>query len=183
MRPLLFALSLLLLAGCTVIPVNVDYRPGYDFSQIGRYYWQPPQSEPQLTSVFTSELVSDRVARAIEAEFLVQGILRSDSQDQAELLVSYRIGIEKRVELDAFMGLEGSYSLHRGGLGLGFLGTRSQEYREATLVIDLRDPKDQRLLWRGMAERRLRLFDKPEQYDVFITETVAAILKRYPPPQ
>lgn len=178
MRTLSFALWLLL-AGCSRIPVSVDYQPEYDFSPISRYYWFVPETEPLPVSMYSSELVRARVAQAVESEFLARGVLRTLTPDQADLLVSYRIGIEKWVEIEEFMGLEGSHSLQPGGLGL--LGIQSKEYKEATLVIDLRDPKDQRLLWRGMAERRLRVFDKPEQYDAFISETVAAILKRYPP--
>ncbi len=173
---------LLALAGCSVIPVSVDYQPGYDFSHIGRYYWLAPQVEPQPASVYTSELVTARVAQAVEQQLQSRGILRVEQRTEADVLISYQLGIEKLVDIDAFMGLEGSFSRHSGGLGLGLLGARSQEYDQSRLVIDLRDPGDNRLLWRGMAERRLMRFASPSAHAAFIQATVAAVLAKYPPP-
>lgn len=182
MRALLLWTGLLLLGGCSMIPVSVDYQPGYDFSRISRYYWLPPKAEQQPVSIYNSELVSKRVEQAVEHELLSLGILRADTQADADVLVGYQIGIEKLVEINTFMGLDGSFSRHPGAVGVGLLGGHSQEYDQSTLVIDLRDPGDRRLLWRGMAERRLSRFDSPQAHAEFINETVAAVLAKYPPP-
>ncbi len=179
MRPLLLSL-LLLLTGCSMIPVSVDYQPGYDFSQVGHYYWVPTPADRSPASIYNSSLVSARVEQAVENELLRRGILRTTNREEADILVRYQIGIEKMVDLDFFM-LEGSFSRHRGHNGLGLLGGQSQEYKEATLVIDLLDPAERRLLWRGVAERRLSGFKNPVEHDTFIAETVAAVLQRYPP--
>lgn len=181
MRPLLLSLFVLLLVGCSMIPVSVDYQPGYDFSQVGRYYWLPTPTDSPPASIYNSPLVSARVEQAVENELLRHGILRTANRAEADILVSYQIGIEKLVDLDIFMGLEGSYSRHRGHGGLGLLSSHSQEYKEATLVIDLLDPAERRLLWRGMAERRLSAFKNPAEHNAFIAATVAAVLQRYPP--
>jgi hypothetical protein len=180
-RAVVLSIGLVVLAGCSSIPVSVDYQPGYDFSQIGRYFWLPPQADPQPASVYNSELVTARVAAAVEQQLQSRGILRVGSRTEADVLITYQIGIEKLVEIDTFMGFEGSFSRHAGGLGLGLLGSRSQEYDQSTLVIDLRDPGDNRLLWRGMAERRLSQFDSPQEHAEFIQASVAAVLAKYPP--
>ncbi|MFT5721970.1 MAG: hypothetical protein ACI9W6_002288 [Motiliproteus sp.] len=179
---LLLWIGLVLVAGCSGVPVSVDYQPGYDFSQINRYYWLSPKAELQSASIYNSELVGARVEQAVEHELLSLGILRTDAQADADVLVGYQIGIEKLVDIDTHLGLNGSFS-RRSGVGLSLLGGHSREYDQSTLVIDLRDPGDNRLLWRGMAERRLSRFDTPQIHAAFIAATVAAVLVQYPPPQ
>lgn len=181
MRSLLLSTWLLLLAGCSLIPVSVDYQPGTDFSQISRYYWLPPKADLQPASIYNSELVTKRVEQAVENELLNLGILRTDTRADADVLIGYQIGIEKLLEIDTFMGFDGRFSRHSGGIGVGLLSGHSQEYDQSTLVIDLRDPGDNRLLWRGMAERRLSRFDSPQRHAAFINATVAAVLAKYPP--
>ncbi|WP_210395806.1 DUF4136 domain-containing protein [Motiliproteus sediminis] len=180
----LFTLILiLLLAGCARIPVAVavDYQPGTDFTQLTRYYWLPPTKSAQPASVYNSELVEQRVEMAVENELVAHGLFPTDQRDQAQLLISYLIVVEDRVDIDPVFAIEGSYSKHRGGMGVGLMRTHSTDYQQSRLIIDLRDPSEEQLLWRGSSERRLPGFDTPAEHAAFIAETVAAILAKYPP--
>ncbi|MEH6469940.1 MAG: DUF4136 domain-containing protein [Halopseudomonas sp.] len=181
MRALILCLCWLLLGGCGQIPVSVDYQSGVDFSRFSHYYWLPPEANQQPESIYNSDLVSARVEQAVEQQLLSRSLLRIDNPEQADVLVRYQIGVEQMVEMEPFMGLEGSYSLHRSSYGSGLLSIVSHEYKQSTLVIDLLHPEDKRLLWRGTAERRLKTFNSPDQHSAFITETVAAVLAKYPP--
>ncbi|MFT6917125.1 MAG: hypothetical protein ACJAWL_003482 [Motiliproteus sp.] len=179
-RSLFLSTWLVLLSSCSAIPVSVDYQPGTDFNKINRYYWLPPKAGLQPASIYNSELVGARVEQAVEQELLSRGILRVDTRADADVLVSYQIGIQKLVDIDTQLGLDGRFSRH-SGVGLDLFAGYSQEYDQSTLVIDLRNPGDHRLLWRGMAERRLSRFDSPQRHAEFITATVAAVLAKYPP--
>jgi hypothetical protein len=54
------------------------------------------------------------------------------------------------------------------------------QYTQGKLIIDMVDAKTKRLVWRGIASRRLPTFDSPQERDQFIRESVTAIFKKFP---
>ena len=56
-----------------------------------------------------------------------------------------------------------------------------QYYEEGTLIIDVIDPGENRLVWRGSATRVLDRAMTPERADEIVLEAVQKIFDRFPP--
>lgn len=170
-----------LLYGCNQIPVQVDYQPGTSFPQFQRYYWQTPNTTNQAASIYASELVSARIEQAVEQQLAAHAIHRTHDVASADLLVSYTLTVANRIEMEPDFAFSGGHFFSHSVFGLSLMHSTPREYRLGELAIDLRHPADQRLLWRGTAERRLPQFDTPAEHSAFIDATVSAILAKYPP--
>ena len=71
-----------------------------------------------------------------------------------------------------------------GAYWTGYYGPRSvdvQYYEEGTLIIDVIDPGENRLVWRGSATRVLDRAMTPERADEIVLEAVRKIFDRFPP--
>jgi len=176
-------MGLLLLGGCGRYRVAVDYPPEQTFEQFRRYYWLAPATAGQPPSVYNSELMGTRAEALVEQALLTRGLTRTTERHQADLLVQWQLAVEERLAIDPLRADEGSYSRHPGAYDVTTPYGARGDYRKATLVIDLRQPTDNRLLWRGMAVRRVPTFTTPQQYRTFVAETLATVLARYPPKQ
>ena len=58
--------------------------------------------------------------------------------------------------------------------------TRTVEYDQGQLIIDMMDPKTQKILWRGMASDQLYDLDTPQERTEYINKAVAKILESFP---
>jgi hypothetical protein len=77
----------------------------------------------------------------------------------------------------------GRYGAH-GGVGVGYgmpVNTQVYQYKVGTLVIDVINAKQQRLVWRGAGERTLEQNLSPAERETLINTVVNDILGRFPP--
>jgi hypothetical protein len=66
-------------------------------------------------------------------------------------------------------------------VGVVGFDTTVQQYDEGTLVIDIANSANDRLLWRGWGSQRLRRNPSPEQTTERINRVVSQILGQFPP--
>ncbi len=59
--------------------------------------------------------------------------------------------------------------------------TETTEYKEGTLVIDVLDPKTDKLLWRGVSNGKLPKIISAEGREAGVKKVVEKILARFPP--
>ena len=60
-----------------------------------------------------------------------------------------------------------------------------REYEEGSLIIDVMDQNEKKVVWRGIGQRRLRgegAPTDPEELQKRADEVAAAVLKDFPPP-
>jgi len=181
LRAGLLLAALLALAACRPLAVAIDYQPGIDFQALRHYYWLPPAIQPDPATVYNSELMTARVEQLAEQALAQQGLQRTRDRRGADLLVQLHLAVQQRLSIDPLRAAEGSYSRHPAAYDFVPPYQASAAYHQVTLVIDLRAAADQRLLWRGTALRRLPSLEGPAQYRDFIAESLAAILRAYPP--
>lgn len=176
----------LVLAGCSSVPVSSDYNVEYSFDQARRYAWLEPRSEGADPRI-QNDLVDARVRRAVDDQLRARGLSRADAPDQADLLVTYHMGQEEKLDVRTFRSHFGYYPCWHcygpywgpsWGYGDDLWVT---EYTQGTLVIDLIDARSRKLVWHGTAERRMPGFKTPADRDAWVRETVTAILERFPP--
>jgi hypothetical protein len=138
---------------------------------------QKPAADPLIDN----DLVARRVHRAVAEQLEGKGLREAASEAQADLLVTYHVGEEEKLDISSFHSNFGYYPCwHCFGPGFDS-DVWVTQYTQGKLVIDLIDAKNKQLVWRGIAARRLPTFKSPAERDQYIRETVVAIFKDFPP--
>ncbi|WP_100638763.1 DUF4136 domain-containing protein [Marinobacter salexigens] len=171
-RLLMAALVTLVMTGCASNVVT-DYNSAAVFSNYATWAFVSGPGEPSFIS-----LDGSRVQNAVERELNLKS-LRKVAESEADLLASWRIVEEERLEQSGV------------GLGLGF-GTGNfgwglsapppvREVKEGKLVVELVDTNSKEVVWRAASRRYLNETQTPEKRGKLIDEVVAEMFSKYPP--
>jgi hypothetical protein len=140
--------------------VVLDYAHEFDFKSVTTFQYVDTKD----TNIKDS-LMADRVVSAIKKELGTHGL--GEVQDAPDLLVTYHFSTQdNQVFHTTSMGMgragrgAGWGRWGAGGMGMGTSTTRATTFTEGTLVIDLYDPEEQKLVWRGSGTVTLK--GKPE---------------------
>lgn len=167
---------------CAGIRVNQDYDPSVDFSSLSTYDWIPG-SQPKSGSIqLDSPLIDARVRAAIDRTLTARGY-RKLSEGTPSFLVGYHLSMDQKLDVrttNTSFGYGVGYGRYGRGGVVGF-DTTVQQYDEGTLIIDVANGANDRLIWRGWGSQRLRRNPSPEQTTQAIDRAVAEILKQFPP--
>lgn len=187
-RILLFALLLpvFLLGGCgSVIGVDADYRPEFDFIGLQSYAWLEPASPPSVDIRIDNDLYKDRVVAAVEKALRAKGLVK-EQDGRPDFFVTWFGAIDKKIRAETinyfysrYWG-DRNYGLY-GPWGGGFSTTQVYEYEVGTLIIDFLTPEQKRLFWRGTGQSYVEQGRSPEEITESVENTVSAILEQFPP--
>jgi hypothetical protein len=167
-------LVLLLLGGCSRITVGVDYDPSWDFGALRTYDWLPDPEPTSRDPRTDNTLLAGRVHRAVDRALAAKGY-EKQTDGEPDFLVAYHTLVEEKTDVRTI----GTYGFSRWG---GFADTYVYQYEQGTLLIDIIDPKENALLWRGIAVAVIDRYDgTPESREQKINEAVAKIIDRFPP--
>jgi hypothetical protein len=126
-----------------------------------------------------NELIDQRIIAAIDTQLATKGLKKADPPD---VFVAYHVSFDKQKDISAWSTGTGPYGWgYGGGWGSTTTDVRVYEILVGTLVIDMADAKDNRMIWRGLGVREVDTEAKPEKRDKKINEAVTKILKNYPP--
>jgi len=172
-------------AACLLLPtaavaqkVRTDYDHAADFSKYKTYKWVKVEKAAQV-----SQLADQRITSAIDAQLAKAGLTKSE--DNPDLLVDYQVGLTNQTQLTTFSSGGGpgwGYGPRYGygwGTSSGISTTTSSTIPVGTLVVDLNDPQQKQLVFRGIATDTLS--DKPEKNTKKIDKAMAKIFEKYPP--
>ena len=163
---------------CSSLKVATDFDPNADFTKIRSYAWLDERSGVEGDRNEVSSLLDQRIRRAIDAELLGKGLAISE-RDSADVLVSYHLGVEKKLDVNT---IHTGYGYGRyGGYGGGRTETYVSEYEEGTFLVDLIEPSKKELIWRGSGQARVKRSSSPEDREERVREVVAKVLAAYPP--
>lgn len=174
------------LAGCE--DVTVDRDPNIPIIKGMTWAWRTPPSQmrPRYSSQyysdrqilsrdsgarkafaantdFENETVRERLQLAIEKELHSKGLVEVDNPGQADFLVDYHIGVQRRREMVATSAQPmiacGPYGCGNGW-GWGYWGPPEVmlhpiQYREGTIVFDLVQRAGNRLAFRAISKHRI----------------------------
>ena len=174
------ALTCLLLTACAS-SVDVDYRPGYNFSQLKTFQVQDKPVNASKDTRVNNPFMQQRTVAALKAAFTSKGL--SLTQANADVVIKYHLDVKQEVESDGsgvFFGFGTSTYNSAFGMTYGVGGPSVASVDDLVLTIDVLD-RQNALLWRGSLGRRLYAGSTPETNNKMIQELVAEILKRYPP--
>lgn len=173
-------LATIVLNACGAIPVSTDFNPEWHMPAAPVYAWMArPQNK--LDPMVDNDLMEARVHRAVDEQLAAKGFSLGASEGQANVLVTYHVGVEEKLDINTFHSSYGYYPCWHcwgGGYGTDVWVT---QYTEGKLVIDVVDAQTKKLVWRGSASRRVPTFKTPQERDTYIRETVVAIFKQFTP--
>src|ERR1700751_795179 len=184
MRRILFtsSLGLLLAVSCAFgQDVRYNFDKNTDFSKFKTYKWVILKDAPTA-----NDLVTKQLKDAVDAELATKGLTKIDS-DSANLFIGYQAGVGQEKQFTSFSsdwGYGGGW--YRGGwYGSGggmstTTGSTSTIY-VGQLVLDMYDPANRDLIWRGVANKTLDAKAKPDKQQKNLAKAVKKLLKNYPP--
>jgi hypothetical protein len=177
-------LMALLLQGCaTGAHVRVDYDQKANFSALRSYAWAPMTIEERQEKSRNS-LTHERIRSAVDSYLAAHGYAKVD-EAQADFLVAHSVTVEQRTQVQSTQMSVG-YGRYgaRGGIGVAYgipIESTVYQYKVGTLIIDIIDTRQKRLVWRASGERTLGEDLTPEERTKIIDTTVGEILGRFPP--
>jgi hypothetical protein len=158
------AAVLLFAAGAFAQKIDMQFDQGVDFSKFKTFAIR----EGVLNSknpALNGELIRKRINADIEKYLSARGLEFAGS-GKTDLNVRYTLGAARKAEVEAYPAR--------------WWGTRLVRvpYTEGTLVINLRDPKTQSLVWRAIAQEEK---DNATQVEAKLDDMVKKSFEKYPP--
>ena len=162
---------------CSTVTVSTDYDPAAKFSAYKSYAWLPENPTPTGHPRLDSPLVQERIKKAIDLALENKGYTRTETPD---FLVRYDLSAERRVDVTTY-----DSGFYRGyGYRMSLPVTEVRDYEVGSLILDVLDYREKKVVWRGVGQGRLRSegasVDPADQQER-IDKAVAAVLKKFPP--
>ncbi len=174
MKKLAWAVLVLgFLAGCSSMKVNTDFAREADFSSYKTFAYR----DTDLSVADTQPLSHERIVNAIKRELQGRGL--SEASSNPDVYVTYYGEDKEQIALDTTHMDYGYGPGWSWGGGFGSSTTTVRSYTQGTLVVDMWDAKEKKLVWRGIVSDTLS--DKPEKNIDKINKGLAKVFERYPP--
>jgi len=152
--------------------VSVDLDPSADFSSFRSYAWLAPPPPTGADRIANSPLMEKRVHAAADEHLRSRGF-RLVPEGEADFLLTYFVAVTDRTrEVPTSSG----YSRAWPGTS-----TRTENFEEGSLILDVVRRSDRQLVWRGVLSRRLEEDPSPERVTEIVTDAVNRILSEFPP--
>lgn len=172
MKKIFIALvSLIILSACSSLKVNVDYDPEFDFSEQNSFAVVHHNKEGEDT------LFNDRFIEALTADLGTKAYVRSN-KDSADLIFVFHTNVESKVDIDTDYRMVGYGRYGYGGQMVST--TRTYKYTKGTLIIDALNPKDNKIVWRGITTDILKTHKNPAERIAYINAVVKEAMKDFP---
>ena len=170
-----FLLALILLAlgvsPAAAQDVTYNFDQGADFSKFKTYKWVSIKNAQQVDDITARQLTA-----AIDAELAKKGLTKIDS-DNADLYIGYQTAIGTQKQWNAYNTGWG-YGPRWGG---GMATATSSTIYVGALDLDMYEPADKRLVWRGAVSKTIDPNAKPDKRQKNIQKAIEKLLKNYPP--
>lgn len=163
--------STLFFLGCSSLRVSNDYDPGFNFSEQKTFAVVHHSREGEDT------LLNDRIQKAMEADISSKGYIKMQ-KEEADLVFVFHTTAESKTDIDTDYQMIG-YGRYAYGGGM-VATTRTYHYTKGTLIIDALNPKDEKIVWRGIGTDTLREKKTPQKRTEYVNEVVKEIMKSFP---
>ncbi len=179
-RVLCSVFILVYLQACSGITVSQDYEQGYDFSALKTFAWQGNDNNEY--GLKDNDLVDDRIRTAIQNNLSANSFIQLES-GKPDFYIKYNLTVEQKISSS---NVSGGLSVGRssrgryGSVGMS-TGSQVQAYDQGTLLIDVTDSSNNKLVWRGISTQSVSEHLQAGESKVIINETVEKILSQFPP--
>ncbi len=177
---------ILILSSCSVITVHQDFDQTYNFQGLRTYSWLDKNRTVSSDTRINNDLVKDRMIKAIEDSLEAKGYTKVDKA-QASFLVVWHGSIDSKLQMDTIDHYYRPYGYGARDIYDPFIRNKTtrtvvSEYDLGTLLIDILDPTEQKLIWRGTGQGVVHGNQEPAKITKNINNAVQQILSQFPPP-
>ncbi len=186
MKKLLFLISVIgvtFLIGCSTVSVSADYDKKVDFRSYKTFTllpWNPHNDS--IVSPFTKE----RILAALKNEMAKRGYIYEPDIKKAELGVNTFILTKEKTDYQVYSNYYGGYGYYYGypwawygPVGPAYnTSVQQRDYIEGTVIIDVFDTKQKKLIWQGIGVGEL----DPDKHvkEGKISKIISQIMYKYP---
>ena len=177
-KTLLFILSTLIFSGCSTINVTNDFDPAFSFNDVKTYAILYKSKD------YSDTLTDERIKTGIDIQLKQKGYIKVKRKD-ADIYVVFHTDVRNKTKIVQdyqYIGI----SPYRYGYGYGYGGmmavpvTRTYNYDEGQLLVDILNAKDNKIVWRGVATDSLKQLKTPEERVEYINKVMTSIFKTLP---
>jgi hypothetical protein len=154
-------------AAALLASVKVDYSHHTNFEQFHTYSW--------LNIKASDSLWQDRIARAVDSQLEAKGWMKVPSGGDVSVAAYGATHTEQNLNT-FYTGLGGGWFW--GGLD-GEAETTVQNVPVGTLMVDMFNSQDKKLIWRASSSETLS--NKPEKNEKKLDSAVDDMFKHFPP--
>lgn len=184
-RLLVLGLALILSACATSFKVATDYDEKFDFNNKQTYALIYPK-DIQTTR---NDLIKNRIEKALRNELKQKGFSETD-KNQASIWISYFTTTEKQQDIRTYQNYNHFYGYARCyrcvyPAPVMTTDVHVVNYTEGTLIIDVINPENNQLKWRGTTKSRITTSQADsltvDERTEKVNAAVGAIMLEYPP--
>jgi len=185
MRRLIVLLALgvvLMTAGCSQVLVQTDFDQTANFAALKTYEWYA--AEPPVSGDVQSDypMLDMRVRTAVDTELDAKGYTKVETDP--DFFVIYHAAVAREIEVSTT-----STAVHPPGYyGWRYVAppvwvnqTVARTYNKGTLILDVVDARNEKLIWRGAVEGEVDQAVTQQQRKAIVKEAVNKILAEFPP--
>ena len=182
----LLACAVLVLGGCTTITIRTDYDPQQDFSGLHTFSWATLTQEPTGNIKLDNPFLDKRIRASVESELSSKGYVK-DATGKPDFLLRYLVTIQEKTDVHTIDTYYGGFTPIWCGsrvcytTGFWVPQTVAYVYEEGTLILDILDAKESKLIWRGSAAAEVNESGTPEQKRARVENAVRKLLAQFPP--
>jgi len=177
-----------LLSACSNQPTYViDHNEKIDFSTFKTYRWYDDVHSSQAAEYRQYNSSDKRVRHYVDRELEKKGFKETHS-GTPDFLFNYHISKKEQMKIENFSGYP--QGMH-GGVGVGNYGSAVgigyssgpsvKVYKEGTVVFDIFDTRSDKLVWRGIAEGRMKNSLSHNDRDRIASVLTGELLADFPP--
>ena len=176
---------LILFSGCADKPTyQVDYDQAFPFAGYQTYRWYDDDHNT-TESQYRRYNSSDKRVRNTASQELIQKGFREVPRGQADFWVNYHVTKRQTQKITGQeQGMHGGVAAGTYGrsVSVGYSsGPSVKTYEDGTAMFDVIDIKTGRIVWRGVAEGRLKNNMSNADREQLTITVVHELLKQFPP--
>jgi hypothetical protein len=174
----LICLVLLIVSSAVSQDVRYNFDSTTNFSKFKTYKWVTMMSEAPI-----DKLTDEQIKATLDSALARKGLTKVDS-DNANLFIGYQTTEHISEKFASFSpGWTVGPGWAAGGLSSGVTaGGKSSDIYKGELAVDMYDPANQHLIWRGVASKSLDPKAPAEKRQKSLDKAVSKLMKDYPPP-
>jgi hypothetical protein len=175
-------MSALALGSAWAQDVRYNFDKDTDFAKFKTYKWVDLKDATPV-----NDLTDKQIKSAAEAQLAAKGLTRVDS-DSADLYIAYQVAVGQEKQFTSYNsswgygpGWYGGGWYGHGGMSSGTSTGQTSTIYVGQLGIDMYNPADKDLIWRGVVSKTLDPKAKPDKQEKNLNKALAKLFKNYPP--
>ena len=173
-------LSLLVATAAMAQDVGYNFDADTHFEKFKTYKWV------EIKDSQKSDELKDKEIKGVLDGALAKKRLTKTDADSANLYIGYQAGVAAEKQFASYNPDCGyGTGWYREGWWGGLYGKSEGQtsiIHSGQLAVDMYDPKQHCLVWRGVLSKALAPPATPEQQKKNLSKSLAKLLKKYPPP-